>query len=166
MTPLLTTPRCALRKFVQGDLARYHLLTGSARVMEHVTGRAFSVEETAEKFERVLARNTGPGPYGIFAVEDRESGEFLGAAALTYEPSGRLELGYRIVEGHWGRGLATEVASALLRFAHETLQAQEVCAYVSADNAASLRVLEKLGMRCVGGEPAEREYLWTATARR
>jgi RimJ/RimL family protein N-acetyltransferase len=161
----VVTARFSLRKFTREDVGRYHQLTGNAQVMRFVTGRPFTREETAEKFERILAKSALHEHEGVFAIHDSSTGEFLGAAALLREPTGRVELGYRILDTHWGRGIATEVAADLLRFALHVLQAPEVVAYVDAENAASIRVLEKIGMRRSAttseGGRTEHEYLGT-----
>jgi RimJ/RimL family protein N-acetyltransferase len=160
----LETARLSLRRFTNEDVGRYHLLTGNARVMRFVTGHPFTWEETEAKFARILARNSEHEHEGIWALYERSTGEFVGSAALMREPSGRVELGYRIVEERWGQGFATEAAEALLRLAVSALRAREVVAYVEAGNGASIRVLEKLGMRRSSsheeGGRLEHEYLW------
>lgn len=143
----METARFSLRKFTSEQVGSYHLLTGSERVMRFVTGRAFTWAETEEKFARILAKSAQDEHAGVYAIHDKHTGGFVGAAAVMWEPSGRVEIGYRIVETHWGKGIATEVAEALLRFATGVLQARTVVAYVDAENAASIRVLEKIGMR-------------------
>lgn len=161
----MVTARFSLRKFTREDEDLYHQLTGSEPVMRFVTGRPFTREETAEKFERILAKSALHEHEGVYAIHDSGTGEFLGAAALLREPSGRVEMGYRIVEAHWGRGIATEVAAELLRFGLQVLHAPAVVAYVDAENAASIRVLEKLGMRRAATTSeaglTEHEYLGT-----
>jgi RimJ/RimL family protein N-acetyltransferase len=162
----LETARFFLRRFTTEDVGRYHLLTCSEPVMRFVTGRAFTWAETEEKFARILAKSALDERAGVHAIHDRDTGEFVGAAAVMREPSDRVEIGYRIVETHWGRGIATEVAAALLRFGASALQARTIVAYVDAENAASIRVLEKIGMQrgaahAEGGR-LEYEYLWNA----
>jgi RimJ/RimL family protein N-acetyltransferase len=161
----LETARFSLRKFTREDVGRYHLLTGSEPVMRFVTGRAFTWAETEEKFARILAKSAQDEHAGVYAIHDRDTGGFVGAAAVLKEPSSRVEIGYRIVETHWGRGIATEVAAALLRFGTSALRARTIVAYVDAENAASIRVLEKLGMRRGAAQSeagrVEYEYLWS-----
>jgi RimJ/RimL family protein N-acetyltransferase len=158
----LKTARCSLRKFTSGEVGRYHQLTGNARVMQLVTGRPFTWEETEEKFERILAKSAQDEREGVYAIFDSSTEEFLGSAALMREPSGRVEIGYRILDTHWGRGIATEVAAELLRFSLQVLRAPAVVAYVDAENAASIRVLEKIGMQRAAthseGSRVEHEY--------
>jgi ribosomal-protein-alanine N-acetyltransferase len=60
-----------------------------------------------------------------------------------------VELGYELTPGAWGRGLATEAAWAYLRYAFEKTNLERAIARVDSPNIASLRVIEKLGMKPV-----------------
>ncbi len=79
---------------------------------------------------------------------DRSSdGAFLGWCGLTrYNPDYRsASLGYCLTDAAWGHGYATEAAGALLQWAFESLDLNRVQAEADTRNAASARVLEKLG---------------------
>ncbi len=56
-----------------------------------------------------------------------------------------IEFGYTLARSSWGRGLATEAATACLRYAFEKLRLPELFASVDSRNTASQRVLEKIG---------------------
>jgi ribosomal-protein-alanine N-acetyltransferase len=78
-------------------------------------------------------------------------GELIGYCGLLHlGVTGRVELLYALLPGCWGRGLATEAARACLRFALEETGLERVVAGADPPNAASLRVIEKLGMTPVG----------------
>jgi 8-oxo-dGTP diphosphatase len=118
-----------------------------------------------------VARYTGriPHPYGLedahawisleaglraegtavsLLMTDRTTGTVMGAVGLNWNGSWpAAELGYWIGESYRGRGLAAEAARAMLTLAFETLDLSEVFASARPDNAASLRVLETLGLR-------------------
>ena len=71
----------------------------------------------------------------------------IGAVTLTIHPDHRrAELGYWLAQGQWGRGLAAEAASALVDWGFRELGLARIYAQYLADNRASGRVLEKLGM--------------------
>jgi RimJ/RimL family protein N-acetyltransferase len=82
---------------------------------------------------------------------DRSSGSFIGWFALDPSTSGdgALELGYRLRRQAWGRGFATEGASALVAVAFAPLGAERVWAQTMTVNTASRRVLERCGLRYV-----------------
>ena len=96
--------------------------------------------------------------YGLWIVETHD-GEFLGDCGLTWqEVNGRLELevGYHIRTDVQGRGYATEAAAACKDLARDVLHVPRLVAIIHPDNASSLRVAEKIGLRrieddCGGG---------------
>ena len=63
---------------------------------------------------------------------------------------GEVDLGFRFLKAYWNQGLATESAVACLDFGFEVLGLPEIVAYVMPENGASIRVLEKIGMRSTG----------------
>src|SRR4051794_4220563 len=85
--------------------------------------------------------------FSFWAVTERSSGQLIGDAGLYRTPVGEVELGYTLGRPWWGRGYATEAAGAWLEAAFSQLGISEVVALAEPANAASLRVLEKLGMR-------------------
>ncbi|NEC93267.1 GNAT family N-acetyltransferase, partial [Streptomyces sp. SID12501] len=92
------------------------------------------------------------GRFGLFAAEDRATGEFLGWFCLRPERGGPLdevELGYRLRRAAWGHGYATEVCRALLHRAFAELDVRTVWGATMALNRASQRVMEKVGMTVV-----------------
>mgnify|MGYP001058006127 CR=1 len=67
--------------------------------------------------------------------------------ALLNDSIREWEIGWAIHPQDWGKGIATEAAQRLLEFAFAELQAHRVVAFSHAENAASLRIMEKLGMQ-------------------
>jgi RimJ/RimL family protein N-acetyltransferase len=88
--------------------------------------------------------------YGWWAIATRENPEhvigFGGIAWHDYLGQPKVNLGYRFAVEAWGKGLATETASAALDHAFQTLRLPEVFAFVRPTHIASIRVLEKVGM--------------------
>ena len=91
----------------------------------------------------------------LFGVWFRGRGEILGFCGFcrTSGGSDEIELSYEISSRLCGRGLATEAARACLGHAFERTSLERVVAGVDTSNAASLRVIQKLGMKPVGGTP-------------
>lgn len=86
------------------------------------------------------------------AVTLTTTGELIGNCGIRRATADALdaELGYEIAPDRWGHGFATEAAAAMLDFAFEELRLHRVAAWCVADNAGSIRVLEKLGLRQEG----------------
>lgn len=89
--------------------------------------------------------------FGRWACVSKATGEVIGFCGLKYlDELDAVDVGYRFLPECWGRGLATEACAATLDFAFETIGLEEVIALVLPDNAASVRVLEKVGMEPAG----------------
>ena len=92
-----------------------------------------------------------PGGWVQFSVEERDGGRLVGDVGISPaegEP-GVIKVGYTISPDVQGRGYATEAVQALVDYALHTLGADVVRAYADADNAPSIRVAEKVGLRLI-----------------
>lgn len=74
----------------------------------------------------------------------------VGGVGLNYRGDSVYELGYWLAQEFWGRGIATEAATGLMQHAKQTLPGAKFVAHCAKDNAASARVLGKLGFRVTG----------------
>ena len=140
--------RFVLNKMTAADGDKYFRLSNNPAVMKFVTGYALNREESDEMLEGFLIENRSNTYFGRYLIEDFKTGELIGAAKLDKFGS-EIEIGYRIQEEHWGKGIATEIASGLINFSKNTLRAKKVIAFVNVNNKASIRVLEKAGMENV-----------------
>jgi RimJ/RimL family protein N-acetyltransferase len=89
--------------------------------------------------------------FGLWAVEVRGTASFIGLTGLCeahfkahFTPC--VEIGWRLAFAHWGKGYATEAASAALSYAFESLGLEEVVSFTVAANQRSIAVMERLGM--------------------
>jgi RimJ/RimL family protein N-acetyltransferase len=88
--------------------------------------------------------------FGFFAAFEKSSDEFLGWFHLVPdEGSRRAELGYRLKRKYWGHGLATEGSKALIEKGFKDLGLIEVFSGAMIDNSASIRVMEKCGLKFI-----------------
>lgn len=152
MEVLLETERLRLRRFTLADLLGVVALHGHPEVMRYVTGTPTAPEVVARTvLPRFLRYDPCRPALGVWAADDRRSGEFLGWFSLKRRSgagNAEAELGYRLTPGAWGRGYATEGARALVERGFEA-GLRRVVANVYEENVASRRVLEKLGMTLV-----------------
>jgi RimJ/RimL family protein N-acetyltransferase len=147
---LLETPRLKLRPFGSGDAPLVHRVYSDPDVMRYVaTGPMADLSVTERLLQDYEAHQQRLG-YSFWAVIERASGELIGDSGLYRTPAGEVELGYTLGMPWWGRGYATEAASAWLSCAFGSLEISEVVALAEPANVASMRVLEKLGMRRAG----------------
>jgi [ribosomal protein S5]-alanine N-acetyltransferase len=148
MTMHLETAHLHLRPFQLADAPLAYPWLTDPEIMRYMpTGQDFTLEQVEARLARYIAHQAQHG-YSRWLIMDRATGEAIGDAGLLYIPAtGETELGYRLIKPWWGRGLATEAAQAWLQHAFETLRLPEVIAFSHPDNHASVRVMEKLGLR-------------------
>ena len=143
---MLETRRLRLRRFRASDQAALVALDSDALVMRYVGSPpgARAPDETADRVRQRIAADHGP--YGWWIVEGREDGAFHGVGLLLPMPDGEdVEVGYRLARESWGRGIATEAASALVAYGFRDAGLSRLVAVAYPDNRASRRVLEKVG---------------------
>jgi ribosomal-protein-alanine N-acetyltransferase len=150
----LATLSLDLRPFTDGDAEAMHRIYSDPLVMRYVaTGPAVDRAATERLLRDYTVHQRAHG-YSFWGVVERSSGALIGDAGLYRTPAGEVELGYTLAAPWWGRGYATEAAEAWLAAAFETLGIAEVIALAEPANVASLRVLEKVGMRRAGERSA------------
>jgi RimJ/RimL family protein N-acetyltransferase len=86
--------------------------------------------------------------YGQFLVCRKQDGESIGVCGLLFRDGLNLtDVGFAILAEHRGQGFAFEAASAVMKYGLAELQIEEIVGLTLAENTASIRVLEKLGMK-------------------
>ncbi|THV41956.1 GNAT family N-acetyltransferase [Glycomyces buryatensis] len=150
-TVQLKTERLILRPFTEGDAEPFAAINADPEVMRYIgNGQPRDLERTREGIEKSV-RDWDEQGWGTFAVEETATGELVGFAALavpTFLPEilPAVEVGWRFKRDRWGRGYAPEAARAAIAFGFEEVGLDRVVSCIHSDNAASIRVAEKLGM--------------------
>lgn len=102
--------------------------------------------ETAWRKIAMLAGHWHLRGHGYWAVEEKASGDFCGAVGLWKSHAWpELELGYWLIPAKFGRGYATEAGAVAIDFARNQLGAATLVSYIEPDNAASMKVAQRLG---------------------
>lgn len=148
MPILLQTARFSLRAIAKQDVDALVALDADPAVMRHLTGGIPTPREDYMGDDGFLARmlSFSDSPIGFWAAE--MDGHFMGWFHLrpSVADDTILEIGYRLRRAFWGKGLATEGSRALAELNFGYLGHQQLHAVTVAENHASLRVMEKLGM--------------------
>jgi [ribosomal protein S5]-alanine N-acetyltransferase len=146
-TPTLHTARLRLRPFNDADLDALFALHSSAHVLRYWDAPPWSERERAERFIAACQHMAEEGTGTRLAVDRGSDGAFIGWCSLTrWNPDYRsASMGYCLDDAAWGQGYATEAGRALLQWGFATLDLNRVQAETDTRNAASARVLEKLG---------------------
>jgi ribosomal-protein-alanine N-acetyltransferase len=140
------TDRLVAERLREEHLGEIQEMHRDPRVMATLGGLR-SDEETACYLRDNLDHWERHG-YGIWVFRDRAEGLFVGRAGLRNTHLGgndEVELAYALVAEYWNRGLATEMAGAILELAFERLELTDVVCFTLPTNRASRRVMEKAG---------------------
>lgn len=148
----LETERLILRRFSIDDVDHIAALDGDPEVMRYVADGLPKTRRDAEEAVPRVLLNYGKFPgLGIWNAKEKPHLAFTGWFALKYIPkTEEIEVGYRLMKSAWGRGLATEGARAMLRYGFCERRLHRIVAVTHPDNAASQRVLRKLGLEYRG----------------
>jgi RimJ/RimL family protein N-acetyltransferase len=145
--PLLTTRRLLIREFTDRDLDPYAAMLGDPETMRYYP-RPYTREEARGFIERNAARYLANG-FGVWVLEDEDTGAFLGDCGLAVslvEGIAEVEIMWHVIRDRWRQGLATEAATAVRDHAFSSLGLRRLIALVRPDNGPSRGVAEKLGM--------------------
>ncbi len=147
------TERLILRELVDEDAEAYFLLATHPDVVRHIpVPMPANVAEALDLMRRRRASDYEALGYGRWACVLKETGEVAGWSGPRLLPEvGEVELGYRFLPQHWGKGLATEAGATALRHWFGPLGGKEIIALVDPANVGSVRVVQKLGFRNTGG---------------
>lgn len=143
-----TTPRLVLSALDGADWPDFLRMHEDPRVVATLGGLRPRADVRA-LFDRLVAQWAEDG-IGWWSARHPRSGAFLGRGGLrrvTVEGEPVIEVGYGLVAAAWGRGLATELATESVRVADSVLGLPLVVGFSLASNAASRRVMEKVGLR-------------------
>ena len=143
------TERLWLRQWRDDDWAPFAALNADPEVMRHFPSTLDEHESNAFAYRNAALLEVHG--YGLWAVEQAASGEFLGMVGLNqplwdarFTPC--TEVGWRFARSAWGHGYATEAARAALAVAFGPLRLDEVVSFTTVANTRSRAVMERLGM--------------------
>ena len=152
MKVILETDRLLLREYVEEDADAFFKLNSDPEVLRFVPDkRLLNVEQARQiLIDHPIADYRKYG-FGRGACILKSTGEQIGFAGLKYlEELDEVDVAFRLMRTHWGLGLATEAALAAVRFGFADLDLKRIIGLVIPENIASVRVLEKTGLRYIG----------------
>lgn len=156
----LRTERLLLREFTSDDWPAVLDYQSDPLYLRYST----LTERTAEAVQAVIqlfmeAQEQKPRTKYQLAIILPETGQLIGIGSMRLAQAEATtgEIGYEFASVYWGKGYATEVAKALLKFGFTALGLHRIEASCNAENTGSVRVMEKIGMR---REAHFRERAW------
>lgn len=150
MEIIFETPRLFLSRFTEEDAPLIYKLNCDPEIVKYVHEPVLENEHQAKE---ILMNNILPqyklnlGRWKIYTKNDYE---FIGWCGLKYiKETDITDLGYRLMKTAWGQGFATEAAQYTLIYGLRNLKIEVITGMAHIENTASLKVLEKIGMKFI-----------------
>ncbi|MBE0393884.1 GNAT family N-acetyltransferase [Flavobacterium sp. PL002] len=167
MNTRIETERFTLREFIQTDENGLFELDSNPAVHKYLGNKPVKKLEEVQEYILNLKNQYAENGIGRWAVIEKVSGDFVGWSGikLITEPMNNhnnfYEIGYRLIEKYWGKGIATETTVALIDYAFENLKTEKVYAICNVENEGSKNVLLKSGFKIIEKfEHCEIEHFW------
>ena len=144
---ILETERLILREMRQTDFQDLAEILQNPNVM-YAYEHDFSKNDVQVWLDRQIERYRKYG-FGLWTVILKDTYEMIGQAGLTIQPYKNtevLEIGYLLKKNFWHYGYAKEAARGCKKYAFEYLNRDKVYSIIKADNLASIKVAESIGM--------------------
>jgi len=152
MRIFVETERILLRELLPSDEIGMFELDSDSEVQRYLGNNPIKQVEEARRTIAFIRQQYLENGIGRWAVIEKETNNFVGWAGLKFEREttnnhiNYYDLGYRFIKRYWGKGYATECASASLNFGFEQLKLKDIYAMADVSNIASRKVLEKVGL--------------------
>ena len=144
--PSFDTERLTLRPFREDDVRALFELSQDPDVFRFVGDRRAPTLQEAWRAVAGWLGHWAMRDYGQWAIEERESGRFIGRAGIINPADWPgPEVGYLLGRPYWGRGFATEAAAAAMRWGFEEKGFDDLISLIDPENAASIKVATRLG---------------------
>lgn len=154
--PSIRTPRLVLRPWLPEDAETWFTLLQEDGILRYFPDPAAPRREKADAYIAYHLAHWEKHGYGHWAVVTQDDDRVVGWTGLEHLPElGETEVAYLLSKRVWGHGYASEAAGAAIRFGFESAGLESIIGLVHPDNSASIRVLEKCGLRF-----ADRVALW------
>jgi ribosomal-protein-alanine N-acetyltransferase len=154
MQQLFETQRLLFREMVPSDAEGIFELDSNPEVHRYLGNDPVTSMEQCHAAIAHIRNQYEKNGIGRWAVILKEKGEFIGWAGLKLESNVNghdqfYDLGYRFIQKHWGKGYASEAAQAWVDYGFNVMKLEKINAFIDADNIASRKVIEKVGLRFI-----------------
>ncbi|WP_375398416.1 GNAT family N-acetyltransferase [uncultured Sphingomonas sp.] len=149
---MIATPRLVLRPWREDDKPAFAEIINTPAMMEHFGG--MTVREALDALIDMQVAKQARDGHCMWAVEDRGDGALIGICGVRIADhyidlpiSGDLEIGWRVAEPFWGKGIAREAAQASIAWGWANTAAPRIAAWTTIENTRSWGLMERLGMK-------------------
>ncbi len=144
------TERLIFRSIELTDAEDFHRIYNDPKTMKFMGGTSDSPEFEREQIQKHIENYYEKYGFGLWAAILKENNRLIGRCGLLYqevEGARDLEIAYLFDSNYWGKGLATEAAAMLVELGFQRFGFNRVVAFINPQNAASIRVAEKVGLK-------------------
>ena len=147
---ILESARLYLKEFTIDDAENFFRLNSDPDVMKYILTPMTDINviiKSIKKIRKYYIENPG---FGVWAGFVKESDEFIGFFELAHlDNTEEIEVGYRLLKEHWGKGYATEMTQVLIEYGFNKMDLKEIVGITHPENIASQNVLLKSGLTYV-----------------
>lgn len=146
---ILRSDRLMLREITVADLPALERIFGDPLCMRYYPS-VKDAAATRDFFNRLAFGSYEKNGFGLWAMIDRKSGDLLGDCGITLQETSRgmePELGYHLWPDYWGKGYATEAATACRDHAFSVMGLSRLVSIVSLENLPSQKVAGRVHQR-------------------
>ena len=149
----VSTSRLILRPFTIDDACAVQRFSSDPLVTKYTGDKLTTqcITEAQTIIRDVWLKGYKTDGYARLAAVDKASGEVIGFCGLKYLPEYQMaDIGYRFLPADWGKGLATESASAMMEYGFKQLKLEQIMGMAVRENIGSIKVLQKIGLKPAG----------------
>ncbi|HEV2350332.1 MAG TPA: GNAT family N-acetyltransferase [Terriglobia bacterium] len=145
---VLETNRLLITAWDLQDSIAFRSISSDPDVMKYIgKGEPWSAKQT-EQFVKDQIENFHRYGFCLWKLAYKPAGGLIGFCGLQHlSKSVEIEIGWWLAKAFWGKGLATEASRTVISYGFETIGLRRIVAIAQPANLASIRVMEKLGMR-------------------
>lgn len=155
MDMYIETERLILREILPTDEAGFFELDSNPEVHTYLGGKPVqNIEQIRTAIKNIRQQYVENG-IGRISIIDKNTNAFIGWRGLKFVREtinnhiDFYDLGYRLIEKYWGKGIATETTKATIKYAFDILNLEEIFGMCDTRNIGSAQVLEKSGLRFI-----------------
>ena len=147
----IQTEKFIIRDIEEDDLEGMYDLDSNPRVHKYLGGNPIKTKDQARDIIKNIREQYDTNGIGRWAIEDLKTNEFIGWTGFKHETKLRpdrayIDIGYRLREKFWGKGIATETGLACINHGFEVLKYKNVFGCAEVEHTASNIVLQKIGL--------------------
>lgn len=145
---ILESERLILDTWQMSDWTAFRPIATDPEVMRYITGGAPWTDDQIQTFVDRQIKLYAERGFCRWKLLLKATGEMIGFCGVgSWRDALDLEIGWWLAHRYWGRGLTTEAAVAALRDAFERVRLERIISVAKPENTASIRIMEKLGLR-------------------